>query len=239
MTRNLSAVILGTPSGPRLKTPIALLPFGESTVLNRTLSSYLDAGFAEVVLVLGTKAAEIREALGDLAGRVRVVESGGDDRFAPMLRAGLEGLSAGSRGVAVGLGDQPLLNPEILQHLAERFEAAEAKILVPVWHGSLGLPMLFRSTLAGELRGLDPDAGSWDILRAHGRDVVDLEVPYTAVVRRIEDRADYHELLRVAGLPIPEPPAAEVAVEAVHSGNGGHPAEPGEVASFGGDADED
>jgi molybdenum cofactor cytidylyltransferase len=237
MTKNLSAVILGTRSGPRLKTPIALLPFGETTVLNRTLASYVEAGFAEVVLVLGTKAAEIRESLGGLAQKVRVVETAGDDRFAPMLRAGLEGASGGNRGVAVGLGDQPLLTPEILTLLAERFESAKAKILVPVWHGSLGLPMIFHSALTGELRSLEPDAGSWDVLRAHGRDVLDADVPYAAVVRRIEDRADYHEMLRVAGLPVPEPPPAEVAVEAMHSGNGGQPEGPGTVATFGGDAE--
>ena len=239
MTQNLSAVILGTRSGPRLTTPIPMLPFGESTVLTRTLASYLEAGFAQVIVVLGSQAEEIRASLSPLGDRVRVVETaGGDDRFAEMVRVGVEALSGGSQGIVLGLGDQPLLSSEILTSLSARFAESQAKVLVPTWHGHVGHPIWLRGTLAGELTRLGPDAESWEILQAHAKDLLDVEVPFTAVVRRIEDRADYYDLLRMAGLPVPESPAPEVAMEAAYSGNGGQP-DPGRVASFGGDPDED
>jgi len=236
MSKNLSALILGTRSGPRLKTAIPMLPFGETTVLNRTLSAYLEAGFSEVIVVLGSRAAEIRESLGPLQARVRVVEThAGEDHFAELVRTGLRALSGQIGGLAIGYGDQPLLTREILVELGEAFRARDVRILVPTWQGHVGHPMYFGASFLGVLRELPPNAAVWELLKAHSAEVVDLEVGYTAVVRGIEDRADYHELLRMAGLPVPEPPLKEVAAEATVAGNGGYPGASG-VASGGGAA---
>lgn len=210
MMKNLSAVIVAARSGRRLRTPIPMLPFGDTTVLGRTLRAYLDARFTEIVVVLGHRGEEIRASLGDLAAKVVTVQApGGDEPYADLLRLGVERLSSSTKAFAIGRGDQPLLGKEVLEELGMAFVAAKGKILVPTWQGTLGHPVFFDISFAGDFRRLAAPAETWDIVKTHTEQVEDREVQYTAVIQGIEDRDDYVEALRGAGLPVPEPTPRE------------------------------
>jgi molybdenum cofactor cytidylyltransferase len=221
MIKDLSAVIVGSRSGRHLKTPVPLLPFGEETVLQRTLNAYLTAGFNEIILVQGYRSSEVQASLGTLANKIQFVGSSlPDEDFGTVLRRGIEKLSPSAKAFAVGLGDQPLLTSELVGQLAERFAAGKSKILVPVCQGFLGHPVFFDISLAAEFKKLPAHGETWDVIKAHGTEVLDYGVYHTAVIRHIEDVDDYHDLLRLAGLPVPEPAAREA------EGNGGPPFEP-------------
>ncbi len=238
MLKNLSAVIVATRSGRRLRTPIPMLPFGDTTVLGRTLRAYLDAGVGEVIVVLGHRGEEIRASLGEVGDRVSIVQAPtGEEPYADLLRLGMERLSPSTKAFAVGRGDQPLLSPELLEELSTAYSATKGKILVPTWQGSIGHPVYFDASLAGDFRRLEAPAETWDVIRAHADQVEDREVQYAAVVQGIEDREDYHEALRGAGLPVPEPsrreePAA-VSTNGAASTNGTPENGPLGAASFG------
>lgn len=211
MMNHVSAVIVGSRSGRHLKTPVPLLPFGDKTVLQRTLSAYLDAGFSEIILVQGYRASEVQNSLGPLADRVQMVMPPlPDEDYSVLIRRGLERISASAAAFAIGLGDQPLLTPELLSELGDRFASIRPKILVPVCQGFLGHPVFFDMSLVSDFRKLPAHGETWDVIKAHGSEVHDYGVYHTSVIRHIEDVDDYHELLHLAGLPIPEPMANEV-----------------------------
>jgi CTP:molybdopterin cytidylyltransferase MocA len=233
MLKNLSAVIIAARSGRRLRTPISMLPFGDTTVLGRTLRAYLEAKVSEIIVVLGYRGEEIRASLGDVGNKVSIVQAPTDDEpYAGLLRLGVERISTSAKAFAIGRGDQPLLSPELLEELSTAYAATKGKILVPTWQGSVGHPVLFDAALAGDFRRLEPPAETWDIIRAHAEHAEDREVQYAAVVQGIEDREDYFEALRGAGLPVPEPAAREEP--AGISGNSTPGNGPLGSASFGG-----
>jgi molybdenum cofactor cytidylyltransferase len=210
MMKNLSAIIVAARSGRRLRTPIPMLPFGDTTVLGRTLRAYIDARFSEIIVVLGYRGEEIRACLGDLGSKVLTVQApSGDEPYADLLRLGVERLSGAAKAFAIGRGDQPLLGKEILEELGEACAAAKGKIVIPTWQGSLGHPVFFDVSFAGDFRRLAAPAETWDIIRAHADQVEDREVQYVAVVQGIEDRDDYFDALRRAGLPVPKPAPRE------------------------------
>jgi molybdenum cofactor cytidylyltransferase len=212
MMKNLSAVIVNSRAGRHLKTPVPMLPFGDTTILNRTLTAYLDAGFREVIVVLSYRATEVQTSLGPLAGRVHVVSAAHvDEEFGGLIRLGLERISNSSKGFAIGTGDQPLLDKALLTALGDRFSSSKTKILVPVCQGQVGYPAFFDVALLAEFRRLPPQGEVWDILKAHATDVLDYGVFQTAVIRHVDDTEDYHAMLRMAGLPIPEPEEEEEA----------------------------
>jgi molybdenum cofactor cytidylyltransferase len=238
MMKNLSAVIVAARSGRRLRTPIPMLPFGETTVLGRTLRAYLDAKFTEVIVVLGHRGEEIRASLGDLAAKVVTVQApAGDEPYADYLRLGVERLSSSAKAFAIGRGDQPLLGKEALEELGTAFVAAKGKILVPTWQGALGHPVFFDVSFAGDFRRLAAPAETWEVIRAHSEQVEDREVQYTSVIQGIEDRDGYIEALRAAGLPVPEPTPREEPAGIAGTGIAGN-GTPGEgplgPVSFGG-----
>jgi molybdenum cofactor cytidylyltransferase len=205
MMKNLSAVIVASRTQRHLKTPVPLLPFGDTTVLGKTASAYLDAGFAEVILVLGYRGTEIQASLGPLASRLQILIGPiPDEEYGTLVRRGVEKISSGSKAFALGLGDQPLLDKDLLENLADKFAASRSKIMVPVNQGSIGYPLFFDASLAQDFRKTAAGAEPWDVLKAHAGDVLDYAVFHTSVVRHIEDMDDYHEALSIARLPIPE-----------------------------------
>jgi molybdenum cofactor cytidylyltransferase len=202
----ISAILLGGREVRHLRVPKQILPFGDVTVLGRTIRAYLDAGVSEVILVLGYKADAIEAQLGPLPSNVRVTKNPlFDEGMGTFLRLGVREVPAGSHGFCIGLGDQPLLTPELITELMGAFIEGKKKILVPVYQTSLGLPAFFHPSVAEEILALPPKGELWDIIKKHGDDLIDHPTAYTAVVRSIEDQDDYHAMLQIAGLPIPDP----------------------------------
>lgn len=206
MMKNVSAVIVvGRESRP-LKSPKQLLPFGDTTVLGRTLRAYLTAGVQEVILVLSSRTPEIRDGLGDMAGKVKVVSiDAAPSEFGAFLKAGVGAVSSSAKAIAVGLGDQPLLDGPIIDRLSEAFAAGKKKIMVPVAQGQMGLPFFLDPSLSSEVEKLGPTDDAWDLVRKHADEVHDFHIYETSIARTIDDMDDYHTLLTLAGLPIPEP----------------------------------
>ena len=204
-TASITVLLVGGRETRHLRVPKQILPFGDSTVLGRTIKAYLDAGFADVLLVLGYKADLIASELGDLPPGVRIVRNPlFDEGMSSFLRAGLRELPASATGFCIGLEDQPLLTPELLKEFADAFVAGKKPILVPAYQGSLGLPAFFRASMAEELSQLKQTEDLWDVMKRHGDELIDHATGFSAVVRSIEDTDDYHALLRTARLPIPE-----------------------------------
>lgn len=215
-TKPVHAVLIGGRETRHLRVPKQILPFGDTTVAGRTFRTYVDAGFAEVILVVGYKADAIIEGLGPLPANVRIVRNPlYDEGVASYVRAGMREIPASAEGFCIGFTDQPLLTSELLTEFCDVFAKREKPILLPVYWGNPGLPVFFDRSLHAEVAGLDPHETLWELVKRHGDHLVDHPTGYSAVVRSIDDMDDYHEMLRMAGLPIPEilPPAGGTDAE--------------------------
>lgn len=204
MSKNLSAVLVATRIQRRLKTPVPMLPFGEKTVLRQTLDTYLQAGFEEIVVVLGYRGSEIQESLGSLPESVRFVHSSDpEESFDSMAKRGIQALGS-PKGVALGLGDQVLLSGDLLQRLAGAFSDSKAGILIPTWGDQIGLPVFLKPALAEEYSKAPAGTQMWDLLKAHGDKVEEYPTGHQSVLQHIADLEDYHKRLEAAGHPLPE-----------------------------------
>lgn len=206
---SITAILVGGRETRHLRVPKQSLPFGDTTVLGKTLNAYLEAGVSEVVLVLGYKADQVEADLGSVPSKVRIVKNPlFDEGMASFLRTGIRELDPSAGGFCVGLGDQPLLTPELVEEFLKAFVDGKGKILVPAYQTSIGLPAFFSSDLSEEIMNLPPNGELWDVLKNHQDDLIDHPTGYSAVVRSIDDLDDYHSMLTLAGLEIPELPEA-------------------------------
>lgn len=122
MTRT-TAVLLAAGAGTRLGLgPKALLPYRGGTLLAHAARQLLDGGCAEVVVVVGAGAAEVRAT--PLPPACRYVENPrwqdgmGSSFAAGMAAAGIS--AAGSGPVLVALVDQPGMTAELVARLIAR-----------------------------------------------------------------------------------------------------------------------
>ena len=158
----VSGVLLAAGASSRFGSPKMLASVGENKIplLRRVLETWLASGFAELIVVLGKDADEIRAAIGDFSphsGRrsLRFVENPSwDAGMFSSVKTGLAATSADSTHVAVSPADLPFLSKKSLQTVisaAASLDASELSLVVPTHAGRRGHPLLIPAALRSRL----------------------------------------------------------------------------------------
>jgi molybdenum cofactor cytidylyltransferase len=162
----ISALVLAAGKASRMGQPKQLLRIGGTSLVRRAVDTALGSPVGEVVVVTGQSADEVERELQGMP--VRVVRN---DRFAEgmstSLRAGVGALSADSKAAVVLLADQVLLSPDVISKIVMRFESSGAPVVIPIYGGQRGNPVLFASRLYAELLGAEGDAGARSVVARH------------------------------------------------------------------------
>ena len=97
------------------------------------------------------------------------------------IAAGAAALPPETDAVVITLGDQPRLPAGLLTALLETFRREGKPIAAPLYKGTQGTPVLFASSVFGELRTLDGDAGARAVVRRDparvARLALDIDMP--------------------------------------------------------------
>ena len=97
------------------------------------------------------------------------------------LRVGLQAAPPNAAAFVVALGDQPEVDPAVVNRLIASWRAGAGPIVVPVYRGERGNPVLFDARLRGTLLELAGDRGARDFIETHpelvARVAVDAAVP--------------------------------------------------------------
>src|ERR1700693_2698053 len=142
----LAAVILSGGASHRMGTPKALLPFQGGTFLEHLwrVTDHPRIGWRRVVL--GADAPAIAEGLELPAGEVIINENWEAGQLSS-IQCGLRSLPAGTDGMLLCLIDHPLISGELVRELVQRFYKSGNAIVLPVYKGRGGHPVIFASRL--------------------------------------------------------------------------------------------
>src|SRR5215468_6420114 len=157
----ISGLVLGAGASSRFGEPKQLLPFRGSALLGWAVNQAERAtGLDEVVVVLGRAADEIREKVA--FGAARVVENPVfGEGCASSYRAGIGALDPRSEAIMILLGDQPGVDPETIDHVAEAWRQGDGQIVLSSYRNRKGHPMLFARPFFDRLAGLHGDKAAW------------------------------------------------------------------------------
>jgi CTP:molybdopterin cytidylyltransferase MocA len=141
-------IILAAGAAPRLGFPQALARFGGRTAIEIAVRNCAEIGAP--IVVLGWFAWRVRAAVP--RGARVVVHSGWRAGQLSSLRAGLRRVPRGAAFMLYPV-DYPLLMPKVIRRLAAGFQRKRTHqtIVVPVFRGRAGHPVIFSSTLRSEL----------------------------------------------------------------------------------------
>ncbi len=193
--RKIAAIVLAAGSSRRLGTPKQLLDWGGRPMLDVVVDRVKDWPVEEVWVVLGAHAEEILEQC-ELNGVNIIINDDHEEGLASSLRVGLDALmrSPGKvDGVFVALGDQPFIDGDVVELMADRFEMSNSKALVPKYRYTFGNPVLVDKSLWPRLMSLEGDEGAQKLLKAHGEWVEEVWVEKLAP-RDVDTTADVEEL---------------------------------------------
>jgi molybdenum cofactor cytidylyltransferase len=149
-----------------------------------------EAGAGEVVVVLGHRGEEVRAALAHLPGvRFALNEAEGSEMGVSVAR-GVEALSKETGAVLVALVDQPAVPAAEIRKLVGARRAG-ARLVVPVWEGRGGHPVLVDLAYREELLTLVPEKGLRALFESHRADVLRLPAGSPYVTRDMDTWEDY------------------------------------------------
>ncbi|HTW45690.1 MAG TPA: molybdenum cofactor cytidylyltransferase [Acidobacteriaceae bacterium] len=193
----VGAVVLAAGRSARMGEIKQLLPLDGRMVLERTLANVRGSAVDEVVLVLGHAAEEIRQQLpAKLLDNVTLaMNQEFAEGMSSSLRVGLAALGPQMDAAMIVLGDQPLVRPETMDRIIQKYSESNAEIVVPHYRGKRGNPVLLDRTLFPEAMTLEGDTGFRTLFGRHAEGLVATDVDDVGVLLDIDSREDYTRLL--------------------------------------------
>lgn len=186
------AVVLAAGMSTRMGAFKQLLPFGGRTLIEWVVDQ-LTPVLERVVVVVGHRGTEVREALG--TRRVDCVTN--PDFSAGMCSSVQCGIRrAGPAGAyLICLGDQPVL-AGLVRPLLLAAETNPQGILIPTFGGRRGHPLLLRRRYAAAVLALGPDQGLNTLTRAHPEDTLEVPLSEPGALEDLDTPADYQRVLQ-------------------------------------------
>ena len=170
----LAAVILSGGSSSRMGSPKALLPYQGRPFLEHLLEVTVHPQIGERRVVLGAHAESIAKSI-DLSADEIVINDEWERGQLSSIHAAIRSLPAGTDGLLLCLIDHPLISGDLVNELIEQFYVTHANIVLPVYEGRRGHPVIFPASLYDELLQAPMEKGARAVVWAHAEEV--LEVP--------------------------------------------------------------
>lgn len=168
----IAAVVLAAGTSSRLGTPKQLLELDGRPVLAHTLEAVRQSTLDPILVVLGHERNQIEHRV-DLSAATVVDNPDFRSGQSSSMRAAMRSLPVDIDAVIFVLGDQPLVEAEVIDALANARRHRGAVIAQPRYAEGRGNPVLFGRELFEELLGVTGDTGARPLLERH-RDWVTL-----------------------------------------------------------------
>ena len=181
----------------RAKAALAIDARGE-TFLRRLVRTLTAAQLPEIIVVTGAAAAMTRAAAGRVRRHVRFAHN--DDWATGQLSSLLRGLEERPRDLVeaalVTLVDAPFASAATIARVLNTWRRSRALIVRPARGELHGHPVVFDRALFAELRAADPRVGAKAIIRAHERDIVNVDVDDAGAFVDVDTPEEYEGALR-------------------------------------------
>jgi CTP:molybdopterin cytidylyltransferase MocA len=182
----IAAVILSGGSSSRMGSPKALLSYQGRPFLEHLLEVTRHPRIGVRRVVLGAHAEEISRAVALHPDEIVINEEWEKGQLSS-LQAAMRSLPAGTDGLMLCLIDHPLISAALVDDLVQGFYASRAPIVVPVFEGRRGHPVLFSAAVYEELKKAPMDMGARAVVWAHAKEVFEVGTTEEGCVLNLND----------------------------------------------------
>jgi molybdenum cofactor cytidylyltransferase len=184
------AIILAAGASTRMKKQKLLLPFNGKTIIETVVENVVKSVNSNVIVVLGSHSEQIQQQLVSYDIQFCI----NDKYLSGMLSSAICGFSAVPReakAVLVFLGDQPQIPASAATLVIEAWNHSKKGIVIPVFNGKRGHPVLIETRYKSEIEQLDLEKGLRLLSEKFKNDVCEVECKIPEILRDIDTPEEY------------------------------------------------
>ena len=189
------AIVLAAGESKRMGEPKLLLPFGGRTIIEAVAESVVSSEVDGTLVVVGAERKEIEGKIIDY-GVKSVLNPDFQSGMLSSIQCGFRSVPEGTRAVLVVLGDQPRISSGIINQLIKAYKKTGKGIVLPVFEGERGHPVIIDMKYREEVENLSPDIGLRGTVYSHPEDILEVEVDTSSILKDIDNESDYKRELK-------------------------------------------
>lgn len=189
----ISAIVLAAGQSTRMGVQKMLLPWGQTTVIGRVISTLKAAGIADIHLVTGGTDTAIRQALkGNEVNFIFNLDYRNGEMLTS-IQVGLRSISDTAEAILIVLGDQPQIEAPVIQFIIERYQTTRHAIIVPSYQMHRGHPWMVGKAHWEEILELAPPQTLQDFLNKHKKEIDYVRVDTPSILQDLDTQKDYFQ----------------------------------------------
>ena len=190
----IAGIILSAGESKRMGTPKQLLPWRKTFILQQVIENAQASRLGMILLVLGSHADEIAGKI-KISSKTRiVVNQDYKEGMSSSVKCGVNNAPAETEAYMFLLGDQPSIDPDIINKLIDCYQTDKHGIIIPVYDGRRGHPVVFDVKYKQELLAIG-DGGAKIVVGNHIRDILEVHVDSVDVLTDIDTPQDYRNAI--------------------------------------------
>lgn len=187
----ISAIILAAGQSKRMGQPKMLLPWGNVTVIEHVVLTFLNAGVNDILVVTGGAHEQVKKAIDRYPVRHFRNRDYAAGEMLSSLQCGLRKMSDQTQAALIGLGDQPQIQEGSIRLICEAYRKSKSLLIVPSFRMKRGHPWLVARSLWREILELKAPETPRDFLNHYADEIQYVSVDTPTTLADLDTPEDY------------------------------------------------
>ena len=187
----IAAVVLAAGESRRMGRPKMVMPWGDTTVICQVVSTLIEGGVEDVVVVTGGAREEVEAALEGFPVQMVFNPDYANGEMIQSLRVGIGVLNSEAEATLIVLGDHPQIQGSVVAALLQAYKKKKSLLVVPSYKDRRGHPWLVDRTLIPALLSLKAPLTLRDFMNRHAEKISYLSLETSSILQDLDTPEDY------------------------------------------------